>query len=106
MNDPLLQPFDLAGLHLRNRIFSSSHSPGYNVDGTPSDRYVRYHEEKARGGIGLTMIGGSSNVSVDSASLWGQLNFATDAVVDPLAAMAERAVTVANLGEGPRVGEA
>ena len=90
MNDPLLQPFDLAGLRLRNRIFSSSHSPGYNVDGTPSDRYVRYHEEKARGGIGLTMIGGSSNVSVDSASLWGQLNFATDAVVDPLAAMAER----------------
>jgi len=76
-------------LRLRNRIFSSSHSPGYNVDGTPSDRYVRYHEEKARGGIGLTMIGGSSNVSVDSASLWGQLNFATDAVVDPLAAMAE-----------------
>jgi len=90
VTDPLLQPFDLAGLRLRNRIFSSSHSPGYNVDGTPSDRYVRYHEEKARGGIGLTMIGGSSNVSVDSASLWGQLNFATDAVVEPLAAMAER----------------
>jgi len=90
VTDPLLEPFDLAGLRLRNRIFSSSHSPGYNVDGTPSDRYVRYHEEKARGGIGLTMIGGSSNVSVDSASLWGQLNFATDAVVDPLTAMAER----------------
>jgi len=90
VTDPLLEPFDLAGLRLRNRIFSSSHSPGYNVDGTPSDRYVRYHEEKARGGIGLTMIGGSSNVSVDSASLWGQLNFATDAVVGPLTAMAER----------------
>jgi len=88
--DPLLEPFDLAGLRLRNRIFSSSHSPGYNVDGTPSDRYVRYHEEKALGGIGLTMIGGSSNVSIDSASLWGQLSFATDAVVEPLAAMVER----------------
>jgi len=88
--DPLLEPFDLAGLRLRNRVFSSSHSPGYNVDGTPSDRYVRYHEEKALGGIGLTMIGGSSNVSVDSASLWGQLSFATDAVVEPLAAMVDR----------------
>ena len=90
MNDPLLEPFDLAGLRLRNRVFSSSHSPGYNVDGTPSDRYVRYHEEKALGGIGLTMIGGSSNVSIDSASLWGQLSFATDAVIDPLAVMVER----------------
>ena len=90
MTEPLLEPFDLAGLRLRNRIFSSSHSPGYNVDGTPSDRYVRYHEEKAAGGLGLTMIGGSSNVSRDSASLWGQLSFATDAIVDPLADMVER----------------
>ena len=88
--DPLLEPFDLAGLQLRNRIFSSSHSPGYNVDGTPSDRYVRYHEEKAAGGLGLTMIGGSSNVSRDSASLWGQLNFGSDAVVSPLAEMVHR----------------
>jgi len=90
VTEPLLEPFDLAGLRLRNRIFSSSHSPGYNVDGTPSDRYVRYHEEKAAGGLGLTMIGGSSNVSRDSASLWGQLSFATDAIVDPLADMVER----------------
>ena len=90
MTEPLLEPFDLAGLRLRNRVFSSSHSPGYNVDGTPSDRYVRYHEEKAAGGLGLTMIGGSSNVSRDSASLWGQLNFGTDAIVDPLANMVER----------------
>ena len=80
----------LGPLTLRNRIFSSSHAPGYNTDGTPSERYVAYHEEKAKGGIGLTMIGGSSNVSIDSASLWGQLNFATDAIVEPLAAMTER----------------
>jgi len=66
--DPLLEPFTLGDLQLRNRIFSSSHAPGYNTDGTPSERYVAYHEEKAKGGIGLTMIGGSSNVSPDSAS--------------------------------------
>ena len=63
MTDPLLEPFDLGGLRLRNRVFSSSHSPGYNVDGTPSDRYVRYHEEKAKGGIGLTMIGSVERVT-------------------------------------------
>ncbi len=90
MSDPLLQPFHLGDVLLKNRIFSSSHAPGYNTDGTPSERYVAYHEEKAKGGIGLTMIGGSSNVSVDSASLWGQLNFGTDAIIDPLRAMVEQ----------------
>lgn len=62
-NDPLLQPFQLGHLTLKNRIFSSSHAPGYNTDGTPNERYIAYHEEKAKGGIGMTMIGGSSNVS-------------------------------------------
>lgn len=88
--DPLLEPFQLGNVSLRNRIFSSSHAPGYNTDGTPNERYVRYHEEKAKGGIGLTMIGGSSNVSRDSASLWGQLYFGDDRIIDPLAAMVER----------------
>ncbi len=88
--DPLLEPFDLGGLSLRNRVFSSSHAPGYNTDGTPSERYVAYHEEKAKGGIGLTMIGGSSNVSRDSASLWGQLDFGSERIVEPLGLMVER----------------
>ena len=88
--DPLLQPFTLGSLTLRNRIFSSSHAPGYNTDGTPNERYIAYHEEKAKGGIGLTMIGGSSNVSPDSASLWGQLYFGDDAIIDPLSAMVDR----------------
>jgi len=88
--DPLLQPFRLGRLTLRNRIFSSSHAPAYNIDGTPSERYAAYHEEKARGGIGMTMIGGSSNVSVDSASLWGQLNYGTDAIIEPLGLMVDR----------------
>ncbi len=88
--DPLLEPFTIGDLTLKNRIFSSSHAPGYNTDGTPNERYVAYHEEKARGGIGLTMIGGSSNVSPDSASLWGQMYFGTDAIIDPLAAMTDR----------------
>ena len=89
-SDPLLQPIQIGKVELPNRIFSSSHAPGYNTDGTPSERYIAYHEEKARGGIGLTMIGGSSNVSIDSASLWGQLNFGQDQIIDPLAEMVQR----------------
>ena len=82
-SDPLLEPFKLANMKLRNRIFSSSHAPGYNTDGTPNERYIAYHEEKAKGGIGLTMIGGSSNVSPDSPSIWGQLDFGSDAIIEP-----------------------
>lgn len=88
--DPLLEPFTIGHVEVRNRIFSSSHAPGYNTDGIPNERYIAYHEEKAKGGIGLTMIGGSSNVSPDSASLWGQLYFGADTIIDPLAAMTER----------------
>jgi len=89
-SDPLLEPFKLANMELRNRIFSSSHAPGYNTDGTPNERYIAYHEEKAKGGIGLTMIGGSSNVSPDSPSLWGQLNFGSDAIIEAMIQMTER----------------
>ena len=68
MTDPLLTPLTVGGLTLHNRVFSSSHTPGYCIDGKVTDRYVRYHEEKARGGIGLTMVGGSTNVAPDASA--------------------------------------
>ena len=80
MSDPLLTPLTVAGVTIRNRIFSTSHTPGYAEDGLATDRYLLYHREKARGGIGLTMIGGSTNVAPDSPSIWGQLYAGDDAV--------------------------
>jgi N-methyl-L-proline demethylase len=73
MTDPLLTPFRLKGLTLRNRIVSTSHEPAYSEDGLPTDRYRAYHVEKARGGVALTMIGGSALVSRDSAPAFGNL---------------------------------
>jgi 2,4-dienoyl-CoA reductase-like NADH-dependent reductase (Old Yellow Enzyme family) len=58
--DPLLQPFQLKHLTLRNRIMSSAHEPSYSEDGMPKDRYRLYHVEKAKGGIALTMTAGSA----------------------------------------------
>ena len=71
--DPLFTPFTLKGLTLRNRIVSTSHEPAYSEDGLPKDRYRAYHVEKAKGGVGLTMIGGSAIVSRDSAPAFGNL---------------------------------
>ena len=79
--DPLLQPFQLANLTLRNRIMSTSHAIGFGEDGMPKGRYQRYHEAKAAGGIGLTMFGGSTNVSRDSANTFGQLSASDDRVI-------------------------
>lgn len=88
--DPLLQPLHLGHLTLRNRIFSTSHAIRFGEDGLPQDRYQRYHEEKARGGIGLTMFGGSSNVSPDSGSVFGALTLDTDACIPVLRQFADR----------------
>ena len=82
--DPLLQPLRIRHLTLRNRIMSSSHASTLDVAGMPLERYQRYHEEKARGGIALTMFGGSSMVSPDSSWGGGQINVSTDEIIPHL----------------------
>ena len=79
--DPLLQPFQLKHLTLRNRIMSTAHAPGYVENGHPKERYRLYHEEKAKGGIGLTIIGGSTNIAPDSPSVFGQLYAGDDSII-------------------------
>lgn len=88
--DPLLQPFQLKHLTLRNRIMSTSHEPAYAEDGKPKLRYQLYHEEKAKGGIALTMFGGSTNVAPDSPSVFGQLYAGDDSIIPWFQQMADR----------------
>ncbi len=83
-NDPLLQPLQIKHLRLRNRVMSTSHASTLDVGGMPLERYQRYHEEKAKGGIALTMFGGSSMVSADSSWGGGQINVSTDAIIPHL----------------------
>ncbi|MET4806669.1 NADH:flavin oxidoreductase [Limibacillus sp. MBR-115] len=80
-NDPLLQPYQLKHLTLRNRIMSTSHEPAYSEDGLPTDRYRLYHLEKAKGGIALTMTAGSAIVSPDSPAAFGNLHAYKDEIV-------------------------
>ena len=88
--DPLLQPFKLKKLQIKNRVMSTSHAITYQEDGKPKDRYQLYHEAKAKGGIGLTMFGGSSNISVDSANIFDQLNVADDSIIPYFESFSER----------------
>ena len=79
--DPLLQPFRLRHLTLRNRVMSTAHEPYYSEDGMPKDRYRLYHVEKARGGVALTMTAGSAVVSPDSPPVFGNLLAYKDEIV-------------------------
>jgi 2,4-dienoyl-CoA reductase-like NADH-dependent reductase (Old Yellow Enzyme family) len=89
-SDPLLQPFQLKHLSLRNRVMSTSHEPAYAEDAKPKLRYQLYHEEKAKGGIALTMFGGSTNVAPDSPPVFGQLYAGDDGIIPYFRQLAER----------------
>jgi N-methyl-L-proline demethylase len=80
-SDPLLQPYTIKHLHLRNRVFSSAHEPAYSEEGMPKDRYRLYHVEKAKGGVALTMTAGTAVVSPDSPPAFGNLHAYDDAIV-------------------------
>ncbi len=87
--DPLLQPYALKHLVLRNRLMSSAHEPAYTHEGMPKERYRLYHAEKAKGGIGLTMIGGSAVVAPDSPQAFGNIQLHKDEVVGWLRELAD-----------------
>jgi 2,4-dienoyl-CoA reductase-like NADH-dependent reductase (Old Yellow Enzyme family) len=89
-NDPLLQPFQLKGLTLKNRVISTSHEPAYAEDGLPTLRYQLYHEEKARGGIALTMFGGGTLVAPDTPPAYGNLYAGDDRIVPHFRELARR----------------
>jgi 2,4-dienoyl-CoA reductase-like NADH-dependent reductase (Old Yellow Enzyme family)/thioredoxin reductase len=80
-NDPLLQPYRLKHLTLRNRIMTTSHEPAYAEDGLPKERYRAYHVERAKSGIALTMTAGSAAVSRDSPPVFNNVLAYKDEVV-------------------------
>ena len=80
-NDPLLQPFQLKHLTLRNRIMTTSHEPAYGDDGMPKDRYRLYHLERAKAGVAMVMTAGSASVSRDSPPVFSNLLVWKDEVV-------------------------
>jgi N-methyl-L-proline demethylase len=79
--DPLLEPYQLKHLTLKNRIMVTSHEPAYAEEGMPKERYRAYHVERAKGGIALTMTAGSAAVSLDSPPVFNNILAFKDEVV-------------------------
>ncbi len=81
--EALFSPLPINRLTIRNRIVSTAHAEVYATDGgMTTERYVKYYEEKAKGGCGLCICGGSSVVSIDSPQSWWQsVNLSTDRII-------------------------
>lgn len=88
-NDPLLQPYQLRHLTLRNRIMTTSHEPAYPEEGMPKARYRAYHVARAKGGVALTMTAGSAAVSRDSPPVFNNILVYKDEVVPWMKDLAE-----------------
>ncbi|MCI0511352.1 2,4-dienoyl-CoA reductase-like NADH-dependent reductase (Old Yellow Enzyme family) [Chromohalobacter marismortui] len=81
--DALFKPIEIGNLTIRNRVVSTAHAEVHATDGgMTTERYVKYYEEKAKGGCGLCICGGSSPVSIDSPQAWwSSVNVSTDRII-------------------------
>ncbi|MFN8533314.1 MAG: NAD-binding protein [Dehalococcoidia bacterium] len=54
----VFEPFDFAGVRLRNRIFIPAHTTNFGDQFMPTDRHVAYYAERAKGGVALIFTEG------------------------------------------------
>src|SRR5213083_2686636 len=77
----LLSPIKLGHTTAKNRIVSTPHGAAYGERGGLTDRYIRYHEEKAKGGCGTVMMFGSSSIHPTSVNDWAEINNWDDSII-------------------------
>lgn len=86
----LFSPITLNNVTIKNRIVSTAHATGYAIGGYPKEKYRRYYERKARGGVGLIITFGSCSVHpTSSVAEWSGVANWDDSVIPDFAAMAE-----------------
>jgi 2,4-dienoyl-CoA reductase (NADPH2) len=54
----LFSPIKINGMELKNRIVMTAMHLGYTPEGTVTDRLVDFYTARARGGVGLIIVGG------------------------------------------------
>ena len=55
MYENVLRPVVIGGVKVPNRVVRTAHATGF-ADGEMNDRLIAYHEARAKGGVGLTII--------------------------------------------------
>src|SRR5438874_1293589 len=95
----LFTPIQIGGITLKNRIYSTGHVPAFAEDGYPKERYRLYHAEKAKGGVGLTIFGGSTSILDNSpATEWSMIANRDESIIPYYREMADARAAVADPG--------
>jgi 2,4-dienoyl-CoA reductase-like NADH-dependent reductase (Old Yellow Enzyme family)/thioredoxin reductase len=93
----LFTPIQIGKLEIRNRIMLTGHGTGMGRDCRPDDQMVAYYEQRARGEVGLIMLG-SQQVHPTSPGITGLLCNYDDTIIPGL-----RAITSAVHAQGARI---
>ncbi len=79
----LFQPIRLGRVDIRNRIVLTGHGTGMGRDFKPDERMIAYYAQRARGEVGLIMLG-SQQVHPSSPGLTGLLCNYDDSIIPGL----------------------
>lgn len=83
----LLEPITLGSTQISNRVCLTGHGTGMPTDGTPNDQLIAYYEERAKGEVGLIMLG-SQQVHSSSPGITGLLCNYDDRIIPNLSKLA------------------
>lgn len=81
----LASPIRINGVEIPNRLVRSAHEAGFTA-GQITDQYIAYHEARARGGVGLTVL---EAAGVHQSS-YSDLHAFLDSTMDGWSRLAER----------------
>ncbi|MBR5093583.1 MAG: FAD-dependent oxidoreductase, partial [Oscillospiraceae bacterium] len=87
----LLSPMKIGTMTVKNRVVMTAAEMSLGqTDGTPTERLMRYYEERAIGGVGLIIPGVCRVNDMGAASTFTQLAMSQDYHIEPMRAFAER----------------
>jgi 2,4-dienoyl-CoA reductase-like NADH-dependent reductase (Old Yellow Enzyme family)/thioredoxin reductase len=84
----LFKPIQLGKLEIRNRIVLTGHGTGMGRDFLPDEQMIAYYAQRARGEVGLIMLG-SQQVHPTSPGITGLLCNYDDRIIPGLRAVAD-----------------
>ncbi len=77
--EAILSPITLGKIEVPNRVVRASHLTQYTRQGEVTDKFIAYHEARARGGVGLSIV---ESATVDRAVSPAPLDASTDRIID------------------------
>ncbi|MGK9053595.1 FAD-dependent oxidoreductase [Neorhizobium petrolearium] len=84
----LLSPIKLGKVEIRNRVVLTGHGTGMPKDGRPNEQMIAYYEQRAKGEVGLIMLG-SQQVHPSSPGITGLLCNYDDTIIPGLRAVSD-----------------